>query len=445
MNPHGENLPKKAWKPHRRYRERRLFDSDASWQVRLYRFVAASWPILALIPAAAVTNLVLKAFFDDPWPPSEIAATVAFGLFITIATIAIGRRQSEIQKAIADTTLVAAVASIRGSQDSLSRYPDAGVAQKVITDARSALPLLKFSKPSAGQEFLKATLAASKTLLDSLDKSLRAHSTWQEGDWENISTCANELSQDLGRLQRYLGPDELATSSDLETTLGRISEISGDHLNIRFETFESSFLRGDVQERVRAMLDWEALRELTNSRSAKLTVARDWSVHWLEKNQILTVWHISPEGAFCNFYEDGAAPIPLNDIEGAFATLPAETQATINVIAQTFNFRTNKDGQHIAEVVTLQCSDGAVYLLDGNHRMSAIVRGPAGHRGPLGVQIVEYRIVSESDAPLIPELLTKPQQKKFHDAILEVFKKDRAASPKEVWTHWRSKYGTSDR
>lgn len=426
-------------KIHRAYLSRESMSSGASPRARAYRFAKSTWPLWVLLPVAAFTNWILTYAFGDPWPPSEIAATVVFGLLLTAATMVIGQRQGSLQRALADATMVSATSSIRGSLETLNSDFDAGVVQAVITESRSGLPLLKYSKPTEGSEFLRVVLDACEQIDQDFSRTLRAHSSWRKEDWTNVVSCAASLRNALEALREYLGREEIVLFNSIKEVLGRIERRSNGYETVPFENFRSAFFRGDVQERIRAMLDWETLEQELENDVAELAMVREWSVNWLRDNKVLTVWHALPSGEYCDFYQDGAAPIPLGEISSRFESLPSDTRATINLIGRTFNFRTSRRGLHIAEIVTLQLEDESLLILDGNHRMSAVVRGPDSHRGPLGVQIVEYRITSKSTIPKVPEQLEKVEKEEFHKVLLGVLESEPGATPRDVWEAWRKR------
>lgn len=393
----------------------------------LFRLI---WPFVLLLLVAALLHIY------DPWSIRDAIATVYFGVSVAIATAMLGLRQQALQQALADATLVATISSIRGSLEAVKRSFDSAAVMAVITKSRSGLPLLKYSEPWAREEFLEAAREASRFIDKDLRERLRARSTWAEDDWSQIYKCVKSFRSDLSEIDQSARRSVEGAHSCLGSLLENIEESLAVRESIPFKTFKSAYYRGDVHEKIRAMLDWDTLRDGIEKGDTALKVHRQWSVDWLGENDALTVWHATPKGDFCDFYEKSARPIALREVGRKFDILPDDTRATINNIAQTFNFRTNSSGLHIAEVVTLKLED-RLFILDGNHRMAAMVRGPQGHLGPLGVQVVEYRIVHNSDDVLVPEQLSKKEQARFHGVLQEVLDRSPSATPSDVWSTWR--------
>lgn len=82
-------------------------------------------------------------------------------------------------------------------------------------------------------------------------------------------------------MRRSLEKNEIEISIQLIELFGNIVCSTDGHATIRFDTFQSAFFRGDILERVSAILDWNAVEKTIADGNAKIDLVPQWSVDWL--------------------------------------------------------------------------------------------------------------------------------------------------------------------
>lgn len=397
-------------------------------------------PLVMVVAAAIIANIILGRFFNDAWKASELASNLIFGLLLTVATIMINRRQSAIQEALSDSQLAAKIATISGAVDTFAKDFQPSTCQMIFTEARSGLHLIPYADKDAAQEFSEVVSKACASILRGLTSGVRSYTYWEPTDWTRITDDACKL---LNSSAKFNGPSCLNDkASEIREILDAITALAPKDSIVPFHIFKRAFHRGDVHERIRAFIDRKSLSSEVEQNKARIVMRRNWSVEWLEENDPQTVWYVNRRGRFSNYFTAGTRRIRVKDINRYFDALPEPTRACIKQVGATFNFRKNGRGLHVAEIVTLEVAESNLLVLDGNHRLSAVMRGSDGHEGPLGVLVVEYRITLDRDVPLVPDLLTLNQRRTFSRIANSLIKKDPTSAQERAWDEYSQRRRT---
>ncbi len=365
--------------------------------------LAQYWPLLAVLPIALVLDLVLL-LLGEPWSASEWASNIIFAYAVTIATVALARRQERVQEALAATEIVEKIGALSGSLDALRSTGQAGLMRRLLIDGRAGLQLLEFAGDGTKSEYMASLRRATAEVVEFLNGSVRPYTLWSDDDWTSVAECGSSLLDSIDERIALPGSavaDREAARADLRF-IGSASAADGV---VPITNFERSFRRGDVSHRIRSRLDWDLLRHYVDAGQARVQVVRAWSGDWLGENEVISVWyaridHTAPDFASATWRDSDVEPIRMSQVRDYFHAMPDARRAGIESMGRSLSIRP-EGGLPVIEVVTIQLAAGRLLVIDGNHRVAAVARP---ERAPLPVTVIEYRIVAPQDGDLLPDL-----------------------------------------
>lgn len=232
---------------------------------------------------------------------------------------------------------------------------------------------------------------------------MRPYTTWSTADWAALQPTINRLLQELDTQVRIRADRESVTFIELRELLRDLQQVSKSRDEVPFGPFEKSFRRGEIGQRIRVLLNWELLRQQTDSGAGRIRVHHEWSIAWLESHEIFSVWYATTENTFAEYYSDDVHPIRFHDIDDYFDNLPEHSRATIDSMAGALEVRSHGSLPQVA-IVTIKLPMNRLLVIDGNHRIAAICRSRPNRTGPITATIVEYRIEAPIDPDLLPDL-----------------------------------------
>jgi hypothetical protein len=367
------------------------------------KFFSQYWPLLAILPMAGVLDLGLLGL-GEPWSASEWASNIIFAYAVTLATVALTRRQEKLQESLAASELFDKIASVSGALDTLRVGSQASSVCRILIDARAGLQLVPYADRISRHEYMTSLRRAVGEILNLINGSVRPYTLWSDLDWEHISECADRLFSSLKFQISRPGADEMKYRQ-LMNLLEQIRDSRPLDGKVPFTSFEKSFRRGDVSQRIRVRLDWDRLISYIEDGAATIRTHRHWSADWLKQNRIFSVWYTRTDtGLFAEYLDQNILPISHEKINEYLEILPMDIRSGIESMADYLKLR--PDGVlPTVEIVTFEISDHNLLVLDGNHRVAAIAKGQNGSTYPLLVNIVEYRISAPVDPELLPDLI----------------------------------------
>jgi hypothetical protein len=370
------------------------------------RFLRQYWPLLAIVPVAIALDVTLAAI-GEAWSASEWASNIIFAYAATLATVVLARRQENLQESSAATELWKTIASISGTRDDMTSSAGASAVRRILIDARAGVHLLSFADQASRSEYLSTVRRAVDDVLHLITGSVRPYTLWSEPDWSTIAADTGNLRRELTSLKGIRGPEAI-NLSELITALDAITEETRAHDLVPYQNFERSYRRGDVSNRIRVLLNWDLLHDYVDRRQATIRIHRAWAADWLQDNTVYSVWYARADQSEATFasaeWRDAdVQPITVNDLNTYFDAMPESRKADITSLVAYLSVR-QAGVLPTIEVVTLEISKDTLIILDGNHRLGAVVRGRGNRRLPLLVNIVEYRVSVPYDPELLPDL-----------------------------------------
>ena len=373
------------------------------------------WPIGILLPVAFIIDAVLVAV-GDPWSAADWGSNVVFAYVITIATIFLGQRQQRIQEATADAELIGKIGSIRGNLDRAILRCEASAVEQLFIDARAGLHLVPLADPTRRDEYFTTVEIFVKEINDMIVDSVRAYTRWNPSAWAAMLGAAGELRQSaeeiVGTADKVRSPFRMLINriEEFERNARSVSGVDRQGVPIPYEAFERSFRHGDVNQRVRVLLNWDLLGRLVCNGGASITLYRNWSSELIESHRVFSVWYVNESNSFAGYHEGQVKPVLFKEIDKYFEILPVESREAIDSMARWLEHRPDSSLPKV-EIVTMEVGRNDIIVLDGNHRMASLAHSRP-RRSRITAITCEYRIRVEIglNEDLLPDLCHYPQE-----------------------------------
>jgi len=175
-------------------------------------------------------------------------------------------------------------------------------------------------------------------------------------------------------------------------------------LKLSFSDFEDKFLQATAPV-MRVTMNHEMLRQSIDDGQATVTVRNNiLPAKLISRYALYAPWHVSLETDLPVMPDVDTRPILLNQIKAEEEYIRIHHLTHIAAIREWFqSIDTSTDPTNI-DIVTLRLGGKRLFVLDGNHRLSALVHELESGRTP-NVTISEYRIKSKTlSAELLPDI-----------------------------------------
>lgn len=392
-------------------------------QRRWYRRPVLFFVIAGLFPAG-----VIGANWAGVEVPNLVSQVVTLILIATAtAYLAYGQdvqQESMVtkQQAIADSTLDSKRAVITRHKEQLVASMNSEVAQQILIEAQAGLRLFGHTDNTrVRHNYLENLSAALRQLLD-VCRVIEGYSLWVPHEWRAVTRHVGDLYALCDQVvdipdwrERFALPqresfEELFDSASSNEPF-RVGAALPDSVTQRmpFTVLRRLYEHDRDDLRVKALLDWELLRQ----RYSFIPVFRMWAKDWLVRRRSYAPLYLNEKGMPCLWFDRGATPVRFgSDDSEKFLHADRGLRLRIDEIAA----RLHVEGEvpHQVNVVTLRVGSRKVddrviddvVVLDGTHRILAIAR--KGHE-PLAVRIVEFQIRlrhgATRDGELLPDLV----------------------------------------
>ncbi|WP_068926641.1 hypothetical protein [Planobispora rosea] len=141
---------------------------------------------------------------------------------------------------------------------------------------------------------------------------------------------------------------------------------------------------------VKAMLDWDALRDMDCAVSAVYSRSRDLL------SSIFTVWYERPDGTNGDWRNRTDRPLRVGDVYRTHSTWPEVRRRRIAALSDTFR-REPEPVQLVLPAYSL--GDERLLLLDGTHR------SVAAHLAGADVRLFIFMVKGPVDDKILPDLM----------------------------------------
>ncbi|WP_282203217.1 ParB N-terminal domain-containing protein [Kitasatospora fiedleri] len=361
------------------------------------------WP-LAVLPLAA--GLLDGALWweGQAWSLSDWAANFGLGAVTTMVVgMLLARRQGEIQEALADLQLTEKVAILTASVPMLRAGSLPGPTYRSLYDCRAAMALLPLASPAMQEEYLETVLVVLRTVRAGWESSLRSYAAWTDQDWADLADVVRRLRETTAHNARRSPVLAAHWSSAIDPETRELHGFTSGH--VPFDLFRKHFTAGP--DRIRTWLRWEALAELAARGDGSVRVRK-------------AVTHVPPYGTdaldrfYAPWYRDShgpaaydsrdAVPVRLTEAAADSSAVPPETWKRILVLRDQYARSANGPGISLV-FASYSLGDGSYLVLDGNHRLSALVQLVA--QG-CPVTLTEFQLTAPLDPALLPDLARFP-------------------------------------
>lgn len=173
---------------------------------------------------------------------------------------------------------------------------------------------------------------------------------------------------------------------------------------LSFSDFEDKFLQVDAPI-VRVTLNHDLLRQNANNGQIKVTSQVNVSPSKLiSKFLLYAPWHVDNETDLPVMPDSDTRPILLNKIKAEEEFIRIHHLTHIAGIREWFQSIDHTSDPTNVDIVTLRLGRKRLFVLDGNHRLSALIHEIENGRTP-NVTLTEYRVKSKVlSAELLPDI-----------------------------------------
>lgn len=165
---------------------------------------------------------------------------------------------------------------------------------------------------------------------------------------------------------------------------------------VPWSSFVRKFAAGSREIRVQLSLD--ELSRLDEHGSVAVTTVELDPTDDLEK--LFAPWYRSPLTPDAEWDDDGAVPCSFADIRADISHLSLHHRQKIASISADLSDRPNLHSP--LELATYDLGAGQELVLDGNHRLAALVRLPPARAA---TQVIRYRVTAAVSTRILPDLL----------------------------------------
>lgn len=175
---------------------------------------------------------------------------------------------------------------------------------------------------------------------------------------------------------------------------------------LSFDEFEGKFFQTTTPI-VRVTLNHDLLRQNANDGHIKVSTRNNISPSELiSKFLLYAPWHVHLETDLPVMPSSDTRPILLNNIKAEGEFIRVHHLTHIDDIREWFQSIEHSIDPTNIDIVTLRLGRKRLFVLDGNHRLSALIHEIESGRAP-NVAITEYRIKSKLlSAELLPDIET---------------------------------------
>lgn len=365
----------------------------------LWYSVRGYWPLLLLAPAIVVMNWMLNSQ-GTPLSPQDWASNVILAFVITLTGLMVSHRQAQRQEALNENEITEKIAVLSGTVDKMGVDFTSSRVRQMLTDARAGLHLYPYSHQESREEYLRVLHEAVKQVHQTLHESLRAYSDWTPGDWGEFKNLLTLLGHALDRRTRSRRKQDNPMVLHLRQLI-RAMLLLPEPPFVSFSVFHHYFSERD-RHRIRVRLDWSILEDFARKGAASIVINKGNDA-LVGLRRAYAPWYLDADGREVDCRDENGVAVRFSEIDDVYDLLPRYRRYIIDGFIEAMLREYNESAPRV-EVATLDMGPLGILVLDGNHRLSAILKRREGYKEPISVDLIEYRISSPLDYRLVPDL-----------------------------------------
>lgn len=365
----------------------------------LWYSVRGYWPLLPFAPVVVLMNWVLNSR-GTPLSPQDWASNVILAFVVTLTGLMVSHRQAQRQEALSENEITEKIAVLSGTADKIEADFTASRVRQMLIDARAGLHLYPYSHQESREEYLRVLREAVARVHETLHGSLRAYSDWSISDWGEFKNLLTLLGHALDRRTKSRRKRDTAAVLDLSLHISDMMLLP-DPPSVPLAVFRRHFSERN-RHKIRVCLDWSVLEELVRRDAASIVIKKG-SEALVDLRQAYAPWYLDANGREVGWRDENGAAVRFSKIDEVYDLLAPHRHHIIDGFVESMLKGDNESVPRV-EVATLDMGLLGVLVLDGNHRLSAILKYREGYDEPISVNFIEYRIKAPLDCRLVSDL-----------------------------------------
>ncbi|WP_432925726.1 hypothetical protein ACQPZZ_33605 [Microbispora sp. CA-135349] len=274
-------------------------------------------------------------------------------------------------------------------------------ALRVLSDGRTGLALLPYMSPYPRREYLHLLSEGLRQLHQGMTVTLDAYAKWEPGEWAGYAEALRPFQRQAQHAADLVSLDgdsrRLAEQASLLAC--RLIELPRPP-RIPYEAFRR-FFRHEPHE-IRVLLDWERLDRHHEAGEVRVSLRMHRSDRGF--HEVFAPWYHQDHTRPADFGEPGARPWRFSELAACDRGLSPTHQEKIRHFIGAYRDDEPSRPLHLS-LATLDLLSGRSLVLDGNHRLAAILRlARESHE----IRISEFRISVPLSRGLLPDLTHWP-------------------------------------